>query len=294
MMLKLRNNDPPTTSHPALLQTLATAGERVDAEQPVLALQVGSDLDPGLRRKQKPNEDSISIIQGTMPSASSSAEPFALLMVADGMGGQEHGQEASQLAVESLVEYVYGTLRTSQIMPEAFLPLLIEGVRHANRVVYQHNRERRTAMGTTMTASLVIGTTAYVAHVGDSRLYLCRPATGLSQITQDHSIVAALVAAGVIQPEDIYTHPMRNLIYRYLGEKATVEVDAYTVPLAAGDILLLCSDGLWEMVRNQQIASILTTPMPTPSYRAHALIEAALAGGGEDNVSAIVVQVSKM
>jgi serine/threonine protein phosphatase PrpC len=213
-------------------------------------------------------------------------------MVADGMGGQGHGQEASQLAVHSLVEYVDGSLRTRQIMSEAFLPLLREGVQYANRMVYQRNREQRTEMGTTMTVSLVIGTTAYVAHVGDSRLYLYRKPTGLSQITQDHSLVAALAAAGAIQPEDIYTHPMRNLIYRYLGEKATVVVDAYAVPLAAGDILLLCSDGLWEMVRDQQIAAILTTPMPAPSDTAHALIEAALAGGGEDNVSAIVVQVS--
>src|SRR5205085_5571312 len=127
---------------------------------------------------------------------------------------------------------------------------------------------------------------------GDSRLYLYREPTGLSQITQDHSLVAALAAPGAIPPENISTHPMRNLIYRYLGEKATVEVDAYAVPLAAGDILLLCSDGLWEMVRDRQIAAILTTPMQDPSREAHALVQAALAGGGVDNVSVIVVQVS--
>ena len=214
-------------------------------------------------------------------------------MVADGMGGQAHGQEASQLAVGSLLEYVCGSLCSKQVTREALLPLLIEGVKYANRVVHQRNQERRTEMGTTMTATLVVDTTAYVAHVGDSRLYLYRPAKGLSQITQDHSMVAALVAAGVNQPEDIYTHPMRNLIYRFLGEKSTVEVDASTVPLAAGDILLLCSDGLWEMVRDRQVAAILATSMPNPSRKAHALVQAALAGGGADNVSVIVVQVSK-
>jgi serine/threonine protein phosphatase PrpC len=149
-------------------------------------------------------------------------------------------------------------------------------------------------MGMTMTATLVVDTTAYVAHVGDSRFYLYREPAGLLQIMQDHSLVAALAAAGVIQPEDIYTHPRRNLIYRCLGEKATVEVDTCAVPLAAGDILLLCSDGLWEMVRDRQIADVLTSPMPNPSRTAHALIQAALEGGGVDNVSAIVAKVSKV
>ena len=83
-----------------------------------------------------------------------------------------------------------------------------------------------------------------------------------------------------------------NLIYRCLGEKSHLEVDTFTVQLASGDTLLLCSDGLWEMVRDQQIATILTTPSPAPSDTAHALVEAALAGGGEDNVSAVVARVS--
>ncbi|MFL5658725.1 MAG: PP2C family protein-serine/threonine phosphatase [Ktedonobacteraceae bacterium] len=292
MLIQLDNNSPITSQH-ALLQTLAKADEVVDTRQPALVLQVGSDLDPGLERRQRPNEDTLFITHGVMPSPSASPKPFTLLMVADGMGGQAHGQEASQLAVQSLVEYVRDSLSSKQMTTEAFLPLLIEGVTYANRVVHQRNQERRTEMGTTMTATLVVDTTAYIAHVGDSRLYLYRPAKGLSQITQDHSMVAALVAAGVVQPEDIYTHPMRNLIYRFLGEKATVEVDASTVSLAAGDILLLCSDGLWEMVRDQQIAAILTTPMQDPSRKAHLLVQVALAEGGVDNVSVIVVQVSK-
>ncbi|HAH00420.1 MAG TPA: protein phosphatase, partial [Ktedonobacter sp.] len=136
--------------------------------------------------------------------------------------------------------------------------------------------------------------TAYIAHVGDSRLYLYREPIGLVQITNDHSVVASLVAEGIIAPDDIYTHPKRNQIYRSVGSEASVEVDASAIPLAAGDILLLCSDGLWEMVRNQQIAAIVTTPMLTPSDTAHTLIQAALAGGGEDNVSAIVAQVSNV
>ena len=273
---------------------VGSSNKGVDTQQPVLVLQVGSHLDPGLRRKNRPNEDSIFVTQGIMPSDSFSPKPFAFIMVADGVGGHMHGQEASQLAVQSLVEFVSGSLRSHFCETEAFLPLLREGFQYANQIVFQRNQQQRANMGTTMTAVLVIDTTAYVAHVGDSRCYLYHKPTGLSQITQDHSVVAALVAAGVIQPEDIYTHPSRNIIYRCLGEKSSVESDGYAVPLAAGDILLLCSDGLWEMVRDQQIAAILTAPMPTPADTAHSLIQAALAGGGEDNVSAIVARVSNV
>jgi len=274
------------------VQLLAGAQEVVEVRQTGIALRIGTALDPGIERKLRPNEDTLSVTRGIIPAASS--KPFVLLTVADGMGGQGHGQEASRLAVQSLTEYVSGLLCSKQVTPQNFLSLLKEGVQAANRVVYQRNREQRTEMGTTMTAALIVDTTAYVAHVGDSRCYLYREPGGLSQITHDHSLVAALVTAGAIQPEEIYTHPRRNLIYRCLGEKASVEVDACAVPLATGDILLFCSDGLWEMVRDQQIAAILTSPMPDPSQIAHALLQAALAGGGEDNVSVIVVQVGKV
>lgn len=287
-MLIQQDNRPPQ----AAMQTRTGAEEGVHAGQPALTLRVGTELDPGIKRRQEPNEDTLSVSRGVIPAISS--KPFVLLVVADGMGGQADGQEASRLAVQSLSTYVSDLLRSQQATSETFLPLLKAGVQYANRVLHQRNQEQSTDMGTTITATLVVDATAYVAHVGDSRCYLYREPEGLSQITQDHSLVAALAAVGVIRPEDIYTHPRRNLIYRCLGEKSTVEVDTYAVPLTAGDILLLCSDGLWEMVRDPQIAAILTLPMPDPSQTAHALTQAALAGGGEDNISAIVVKVSKL
>jgi len=291
-MVIQREKKPPVTSHATDVQLLAGEEEAVEVRQTGIVLRIGTALDPGIERKLRPNEDTLSVTRGIIPAASS--KPFVLLTVADGMGGQGHGQEASRLAVQSLTEYVSGLLYSKQVTPQNFLSLLKEGVQAANRVVYQRNREQRTEMGTTMTAALIVDTTAYVAHVGDSRCYLYREPGGLSQITHDHSLVAALVTAGAIQPEEIYTHPRRNLIYRCLGEKASVEVDACAVPLATGDILLFCSDGLWEMVRDQQIVAILTSPMPDPSQHAHALLQAALASGGEDNVSVIVVQVGKV
>jgi len=297
--LKNRSNMMPTTQ-----ETLTTAqNERLHtlllrngAGRPVLALHIGSQQDPGLRRKYRPNEDSLFIMHGTMPSPAPALlpTPFVLLVVADGMGGQGHGRTASRLAVQSLVAYMSSSLSTQQSAPASLLALLRAGIQEANRVVYERNLRQHLGMGTTLMAVLLSETTASVAHVGDSRLYRYRPPTGLAQITRDHSVVAALVTAGIIEPDEIYTHPYRNQLYRSLGEQATVDVETTTLALAAGDILLVCTDGLWEMVRDQQIAAILTTPMPTPMDTAHALIQAALAGGGADNVSAIVAQVSQV
>jgi len=261
-----------------------------NAGQPALTVEVGSDLDPGIKRGQKPNEDTLSITHGVIPALAS--KPFLLLMVADGMGGQANGQEASRLATQILTRSVSDALRVRRVTPESFQTLLKAGIEDANWVLHERNQGQDSNMGTTMTAALLVDATAYVAHVGDSRLYRYREGVGLSQITQDHSLVAALAAAGIIRPEDIYTHPRRNLIYRCLGEKSQVEVDTVTLPLTAGDMLLLCSDGLWEMVRDPQIAALLAAPTGDPSRTAHTLIRAALAGGGEDNVSAIVVRVS--
>ena len=293
MILQEKNNLS-NAAHPERLHILTNAEEAVSTRQPALAVQIGYHLDPGIRRKDLPNEDTVYVMQGRMAAASPSdpSTPFALLLVADGMGGQGHGQVASRLAVQSLVEYVSDSLGRKQISAESLLSLLSAGVQYANQVVYERNQQQHTVMGTTMTAVLLIESTAYVAHVGDSRFYLyCQPA-GLTQITRDHSVVAALVEAGDIEPEDIYMHPRRNEIYRCLGEKARVEVDSCVVLLAVDDTLLLCSDGLWEMAPNEEIATILAMPTPTPTYTAQALIQAALAGGGKDNVSAIVARVS--
>ncbi len=293
MVIQQLNNLSTDTQNEHLRRTVIT-DEAVQRQQPTLAVQIGYQLDPGIKRKDRPNEDTVYVMQGTIPSDSPSAPstPFILLLVADGMGGQGNGQLASRLAVQSMVEHMTGSLYSYGRSGESLLSLLSASVQYANQIVYERNQQQQTVMGTTMTAALLIGSTAYVAHVGDSRFYLSRQPAGLTQITRDHSVVAALVARGEIAPEDIYTHPRRNQINRSLGNKASVEVDVFTVQLVDGDVLLLCSDGLWEMARDQQIASILAQPMPTLTDTAQALIQAALAGGGKDNISAIVARVS--
>jgi serine/threonine protein phosphatase PrpC len=216
-----------------------------------------------------------------------------LFIVADGMGGYAHGQEASRLSVQMMIDRMLPELSGNSELHEAdFRQLLIDGVQAANQAIHQRNKEHRTEMGTTITAALVVGLTAFVANVGDSRTYLYRESEGLRKITQDHSVVAYLVEAGIIKPDDIYTHPQRNRIYRSLGSKSMIQVDTFIEQLQPGDTLLLCSDGLWEMVRDPGILQILRHGTD-PSQMGQALSEAALEGGGSDNISVIVVQVAE-
>ena len=267
------------------------------ASQPVkgqrLGIAVGTRSDPGIKRKYKPNEDSL-FAAHWQREANAEAVPFGLFVVADGMGGHANGQDASRSAIQTIIDFMLPKLsKTVDPQSKDLEQLLANAVQHANQVVHQHNMELRADMGTTVTATLVVGATAYVSNVGDSRTYLYRAADGLKKVTNDHSVVASLVEAGIIKPDDIYTHPKRNQIYRSLGEKASVEVDSFVVHLRPGDKLLLCSDGLWDMVRDPKIEGLLKSAVPDPTMTADALIKAALDGGGEDNVSVIVISLTE-
>jgi serine/threonine protein phosphatase PrpC len=258
-----------------------------------LGLAVITDTNPGIKRKHKPNEDSLFAMQGAR-THNSEPQQFGLFVVADGMGGHANGQDASRLAIQTIIDFMLPRISTGNgLNDEGYKNLLMEGVQQANLAVHQRNLQDHADMGTTMTAALVVGSTAYIANVGDSRTYLYREPYGLRQITHDHSVVASLVDAGIIKPDDIYTHPKRNQIYRSLGEKPGVEIDSFIQPLQANDKLLLCSDGLWDMVRDPDIQRVISGSMPSPNQIGKNLIQAALDGGGEDNVSVIVVSITE-
>ncbi len=168
-------------------------------------------------------------------------------------------------------------------------------IQEANTAIVKYG-ERKTAargLGCTVTAVLIQDNQAYVANVGDSRTYLLRKGK-LKPITKDHSLVARLVEANQIEPEDVYSHPQRNLIYRSLGAgHKTVEVDVFHQTLHPDDTLLLCSDGLWEMVRGEDLLKELTEKT-SPQKICDTLIDMANANGGEDNITAVVIHVSAM
>ena len=170
---------------------------------------------------------------------------------------------------------------------------LKKAIEQANRAIVQYGENQSAArgLGCTVTAALIEGDKAYVANVGDSRTYLLRDKI-LKPITRDHSLVARLVESNQIEQDDVYTHPQRNLIYRSLGAgHKNVEVDTFLEILKPGDMLLLCSDGLWEMVRDAELQKVLVEQRD-PQQICNTLIHLANKHGGEDNITAIVVQVS--
>lgn len=254
----------------------------------------GQATDSG--RKHARNEDSV--VTFTFDKAQQGgAVPIGFYMVADGMGGHDAGDVASRMVYQVVTEWIL----KSKVLPDLRketrkfttenVPgnLLQEAIRAANKALVHHASAQQSNMGSTVTAALIIGNVATIANVGDSRTYLLREGQ-LRQITQDHSLVARLVQAHVITAEQVRSHPQRNQIYRSLGQQENVEVDTFTVLLSRGDRLILCSDGLWEMVLDAEIQRFVETGR-SPQQACDALVAAANAAGGEDNISVIVVEL---
>ena len=249
-------------------------------------------------RVRSHNEDYVAKLDCSLDQ-SGAAEPMGLYIVADGMGGYQEGEKASRDSVrQAFRDFIEGhilndldaptrSLRSDDEPPlDATLRSLVE---EANRLIFAKRQAKGVRHGTTIVALLIVGARAAVANVGDSRAYLLRDGA-LRQISDDHSLVFGLYKAGQISEEQIYTHPQKNEIYRSLGAQEKVQVDVFTLDLHAGDRLLLCSDGLWEMVRNGQIASIVANAH-TPQLACDRLVAAAFDNGGVDNISAIVVHM---
>jgi PPM family protein phosphatase len=207
------------------------------------------------------------------------ADRLGLVAVADGMGGHRAGEVASATALEAL----RASVANGQSLRDA-----IEGANDAVLEKSESDLELH-GMGTTLTAGM-LGSDGHlvVGHVGDSRAYLVRGGE-LTQITTDHSLVEEMVRDGVLTPEQAEVHPQRSTITRALGIDPRVEVDEYPIELQPGDRILLCSDGLTTMVRPDEIAGILTRE-PDPKRAAQLLVDAANAAGGEDNITAVIIE----
>jgi len=213
-----------------------------------------------------------------------------LFVVADGMGGHEGGEVASALAVETMCSLSRRKAPMLLDQDGALEVMLDEVFRKANKAVKLEGERRGNDMGTTMVAALMHeGRHALVANVGDSRAYLFRGRT-LHQVSVDHSYVQKLVERGQIRPEEARHHPQSNILVRTVGTERDVEVDIFRVELEPGDRLLLCTDGLWGEVEDEDMASILVA-YSDPRVAVRELVRAAHQGGGRDNVTLMVIAV---
>ena len=301
-------------------------GHRLDDTSPLVTdvCQVGYVSDTGRRYVAEENEDMLLIVQGLCANLAPPPRPFGLFAVADGLRGplgkSAGGHEASRLGIETITDVLLPLLATplpssSTLSPgpgssigrgvsltgnpasasdEIVEQWLCEAVRRANQVIYHCNADYDTNMASTLTLALVYKRRLYAASVGDSRAYHFSPGKGLRRITTDHTVGAGLVEAGVFKPEDIYTSPKGKKLYRYLGQAHQVQIDCFQFPVAANDLLLLCTDGLWHMLRDERLQELLAKGVAQaidPQKMARTLVDEANLAGGEGNVSAIVIGV---
>ncbi len=209
-----------------------------------------------------------------------------LALLADGMGGHQAGDLASRSTVADLGQLWQDSELTD---PEKVSSWMVKHIQEENHVIYKKGQERpeTTGMGTTVVAAALFADCYVIGHVGDSRAYLFRDGQ-LKQLTEDHSLVNELVRSGEITKEMAATHPRRNVLTRSVGMPGDVEVDVTEIAAVAGDILLLCSDGLTNMVSEADIQTVLHVDAPL-AEKADTLIAAANEAGGVDNITVFLI-----
>ena len=255
----------------------------VELKTPKPGIEAASLTDVGRQRSN--NEDSF--IYWEPDSDEDFRRKGRLAVIADGMGGYEGGQEASHLAVET-VRSVYDNGFAGD--PQETLVEAFEAA-HQNIQRFAQDHPQFYGMGTTCTALAIVDRQLSFAHVGDSRLYLIRAET-ITRLTRDHSYVGRLVESGIVRSEDAESHPQRHILTAALGSgrEVTPNVPEHPFPLEEGDTLLLCTDGLWGLVGDPDLARVVQTNPPAEACLK--LVSMALERGGPDNVTVLVLRVS--
>lgn len=246
---------------------------------PTMSYKFCSQTNPGLTRKN--NEDAVAF-----------DEPTGVVVLADGMGGYNAGEVASGMAVAFIKSEMARWLSEvgQQAQPADIRRALEICVDNANRAIFEAARANAqyTGMGTTLVAGVFHGNRFMLGHIGDSRCYRWRQGR-LAQITKDHSFLQEQMDAGLLTPAEAAISGNKNLVTRALGVEDTVILELSDNEVEAGDVYLMCSDGLTDMVADADIAEILTTPLSIDQH-AQALVDAANGRGGRDNISVLLVQ----
>lgn len=264
---------------------LSTNNPRYDLQQ--LIASCGQSVG----KQRELNEDSLLALTSTMAGNSGNL-PFGLYIVADGMGGHQFGEVASNAAIRSVAGYILRKFLphlfqiNSEPMEESFQEIMQAAVREAQRSI----QKEAPGSGTTLTAALVVGQQITVAHVGDSRAYFIYQDGRIEPVTRDHSLVKRLEELGHITPEEAANYPHRNVLYRALGQGEILDPDIFTRAFPQPGYLLICSDGLWGVITEQDLIRSITEA-PTLQRACQNLVNAANTAGGPDNISVILVQL---
>jgi len=208
-----------------------------------------------------------------------------LFVVADGMGGHEAGELASGIAIKTI-----DTFLTSEIIAAKKNSGLCQAIQKANELIYHESKINHSCsgMGTTVTAALFIDNILYVAHIGDSRAYLIRN-NSIQLLTKDHSLVAELLRQGELTESEAYQHPHRNILTRALGTERDVEIDLAQFNIKSGDLILLCTDGLYNLVTDEEILQEVNQNSSDLKRSVNQLVKIALERGGADNITVVLV-----
>jgi PPM family protein phosphatase len=248
---------------------------------------LGVVTDRGAERAD--NEDSVFCLQSSLGTGNEII-PFGIFVLADGLGGHEDGQLASSITARvvaaHLLKHVYLSVLEGRAQSSGSVPInesLIEAIQSANRAI----RQSTNGGGSTVTAVMILGRTAYIAHVGDSRAYIL-DGTAIEQVTHDHSLVARLIELNQLTEVEALTHPQRHILYKALGQVATPEPDVQSHTLNPGAHLVLCSDGLWTVIPKEDLAQQIAQA-GDPQAACNELLKLALARGSDDNVSIVLL-----
>ncbi len=275
----------PLEPMPDMISASAISQDGIELPQ----LIVGCGQSVGIQRDH--NEDAIFSLTTTLANNSNNLA-FGLYVVADGMGGHQHGEVASEIATRAMAEYVVRHLYTPlfSVTPapptESLQEILANGVQAAHESIVKNV----SGGGTTLTTVLVLGKQMIIAHVGDSRVYTIDLHGNMRPLTRDHSLVKRLEELGQLTPEEAAIHPQRNVLYRALGQGEPFEPEIITTPLPNPGFLLVCSDGLWGVVPEKDLGKIIITAS-TPQLACQQMMDAANEAGGPDNISAILVRL---
>lgn len=276
------------SSAPSRDKQIWESGDETRPQPKFAQLIASSAIDMGLQREN--NEDALLSFTGAL-GGEASTQPFGLFAVADGMGGHNRGEAASEAALRALGNHVISKLYYSLLGPdpqptqESLHEILKEGVNMAHREV----KKVAPGGGCTLTAALVVGAQLIIAHLGDSRAYIIHRDGSVQVLTKDHSLVKRLQEMGKLTEEEAANHPQKSVIYRALGQ-GDMQADIFTSTLPTSAFLLICSDGLWGTVSEEKIRQ--TVNSASSLYLAcQNLVKAANDAGGPDNISIVLVRL---